>query len=91
VLKLLEKIAEILTVAMKPVLKRPLMDACNLSNLTFNVYITQLLLPLGLLDAFPAVGKTVGRPTRHRMLYQTSQQGEKFLEVYKQLEKLLTP
>lgn len=89
---MLEKIAEILTAAKNPTLKDPLRHACNLSSLTFNEYVTQLLLPHGLLDAYPAVNLRIPGPqNRHRMIYQTSQKGKEFLKRYNDLLTLLEP
>jgi len=84
----LEKIAEILTVARKPMLKHPLLSACNLPS--GSKYV-QKLVQWELLDIYPAVGsKFSGRRTRHRMLYQTSQKGELFLKLYKGLTSLMS-
>jgi len=84
---MLEKIAEILTVARKPILKHPLMAACNLPGTS--KYI-QRLVEWELLDVYPTVNqKLEGRPTRHRGTYQTSQKGEKFLRLYNALQKFL--
>jgi len=98
---MLEKIAEILTKAKIPILKDPLKLACGLSSITFNEYITQLLLPCGLLDAYPALNiRSHGRPlkgmttwpnhmpgprSRHRMIYQTSRKGFEYLKYFDEL------
>jgi len=87
--RVIEKIVEILTIARDPILRDHLMRACSLSNVTFNGYVIQLLLPCGLLDAYPANLGIPGRPTRHRMEYQVSQKGQKFLELYNELKKLM--
>jgi len=88
---MLETVVKILNASKKPILKHPLMCACNLSSLTFKKYVIDLLLPCGLLDAYPAVNLRIpGRKTRHRMFYQTSQKGKKLLKHFREIEKLLS-
>jgi len=86
----LEKIAEILTLAKQPILKDHIMRKCNLSSLLYERYINQLL-ELGLLDVYPAIDlKGVRGPkSHHRMIYQTSQKGLEFLKRYRELLTLL--
>jgi len=86
---MLGKIAEILTVAEKPVLKHMITSRCDLSSLTFDIYIRRLL-ENGLLDAYPAVHLRLnGHPTHRRMIYQTSTNGRLFLKQYKELKALM--
>lgn len=87
----LEKIAEILNVARKPVLKDHLMRTCGLNGRQFKKYVMGLLLPCGLLDLYPAENRGIPGPkSHHRMLYQTSKKGEIFLERYSELQRLLS-
>lgn len=86
----LEKIAEILTVAKQPCLAYHIKCKCSLSSKSFSKYL-ELLLENGLLNAIPTVGLKhfVGRPTRRRMMYQTSVKGKLFLKRYAELTMLL--
>lgn len=89
---MLEKIADILTLARKPVLKDHIIRKCNLNSSDFSKYVTQLLQG-GLLNAYPAINlkHVPGRKTRHRMIYQTSRKGRLFLKRYNELLMLLQP
>ena len=87
---LIEKIAEILTVAKQPCLKCHIKSKCGLSSYTFKPYLN-LLLENGLLDAYPVLNSKhlSGRPTKRRMIYQTSQKGLEFLKRYNELLTLM--
>jgi len=86
---MMDKFAEILTVAKQPALKQHIIQKCSLSNESFNNRIHQLL-QSGLLDAYPALDlHTPGPKTRRRMIYQTSQKGKEFLKRYNELLTLL--
>ena len=87
---LIEKIAEILTVAKQPCLKDHIICKCCSSSRSFKEYL-DLLLENGLLDAYPVLNSKhlSGRPTKRRMIYQTSKKGLEFLERYKELLTLL--
>lgn len=82
--------AEILTVAKRPVLKDHIIHKCGLSSLQRDRYLN-ILLEAGLLDAYPAIDlKHVGGPkTRRRMICQTSQKGLEFLKRYNELLSLM--
>jgi predicted transcriptional regulator len=81
----LEKIAEILSVAKKPLLKSRIMFKCKLPSATANIYLQQLI-ESGLLDAYPADTKHLSGPKLNsRVVYQTSRKGIEFLEHYRQL------
>jgi predicted transcriptional regulator len=86
---MLEKIAELLTVATKPVLKSRIMEKCTLATRQLH-YIDQLV-EAGLLDAYPAIDlKHISGPkNRRRMVYQTSVKGKEFLKRYNDLLTLL--
>lgn len=86
----LEKIAEILTVAKQPCLAYHIIRKCSLRSVSFNKYL-ELLLENGLLNAIPTVGlkHLAGRPTKRRMIYQTSVKGKLFLKQYAELTMLL--
>jgi predicted transcriptional regulator len=85
----MEKVVQILEVTRQPVLKCHITGKCNLSSFTFTNYIS-LLLQSGLLNAYPAIDlRLVGRPTRRRMIYQTSIKGKEFLKRYNDLLTLL--
>lgn len=86
---MLEKIAQILTVAQQPALQNHILVKCALSMARFKQYIAELL-KAGLLDAYPTVNmKLPGRRGNNRMLYQTSRKGKEFLRLYNELASLL--
>ena len=86
---MLEKIAEILSAAKKPLLKSQLMYKCKLPSASANIYLQQLI-ESGLLDAYPADTKHMPGPKLNsRVDYQTSKKGLEFLECYQQLVALL--
>jgi len=86
---MLEKIAQILTVANQPVLKSAIIQKCGLSSLQWTRYINQLL-EAGLVDVYPAIDLK-GTPDKNhrRMTYQTSRKGKLFLQLYNGLTMLL--
>jgi len=87
---LIEKIAEILTVAKQPCLKDHIICKCSFRSYTFKPYLN-LLLENGLLGAYPVLNSKhlSGRPTKRRMIYQTSQKGLEFLKRYNELLTLM--
>ena len=87
---LIEKIAEILTVAKQPCLRDHIICKCSFRSYTFKPYLN-LLLENGLLDAYPVLNSKhlSGRPTKRRMTYQTSQKGLEFLKRYNELLTLM--
>ena len=83
---MMRKIAEILTVAKYPILKDNIKHKCRMSSTSIEIYLKHLL-EAGLLDAYPAIDlRLSGRPSKHRMTYQTSRKGQLFLrkldEIY---------
>lgn len=84
------KVAEILEVTETPMLKSHIMTKCGLDTKHFSEWINDLLLPNGLLDAYPALDvRGRGRRTRGRMVYITSRGGMEFLRQYHALLSLL--
>jgi predicted transcriptional regulator len=85
----LEKIAEILSAAKKPVLKSQIMYKCKMSTASANIYL-QLLIQSGLLDAYPPDTKRLRGPKlNRRVVYQTSRKGFEFLNRYQRLVALM--
>lgn len=86
---MLEKIAEILTVAKQPALKDQIMRQCKLTSHAFAVY-TKPLIECELLRASPPLNLSLpGNPGKHRMIYQTTDKGIEFLKRYKALISLM--
>jgi predicted transcriptional regulator len=86
----LEKIAEILSAAQKPLLKSQIMQKCQMCSAYANVYFKQLI-QSGLLDIYPADTKHLtGSKLNRRVVYQTSRKGIEFLKCYEQLIALMS-
>jgi predicted transcriptional regulator len=86
---MLEKIAEILSAAKKPLLKSQIGYKCKLPSASANIYLQQLV-ESGLLDAYPADTKHLSGPKLNsRVFYQTSRKGFDFLNSYRRLIALM--
>jgi predicted transcriptional regulator len=86
---MLEKVAEILSAAKKPLLKSQLMYRCKLPSAAANIYLQQLI-QSGLLEAYPADTKHLSGPKLNsRVFYQTSRKGFEFLNRYRRLIALM--
>jgi len=86
---MMEKLAEILTVAKQPALKQHIMQQCKLPTHAFAIY-TQRLIDCGLLRASPPLNlRLTGNPGKQRMIYQTTDKGREFLKRYSDLLSLM--
>lgn len=88
----IEKIAQILTVAEKPVLQTRILVKCSLSTKMTRQYLRQLL-DSRLLECYPTENMKglTGYKSKKRMIYQTSQKGKEFLRLYNELAALMQP
>ena len=87
---MITKVAEILEFTKKPMLKTRIMAKCGLDSKHFSEWIDDLLLPSGLLDAYPAIDvRGRGRRSKRRMVYITSLGGIEFLRRYHDLLNLV--
>jgi len=86
----LDIIASILTVAKNECLENDIMAKCKLNNKQFNHYVLKMLLPSGLLNAFPIgnMRHTPGYRSKRRMFFQTAVSGYHFLKLYAELYAL---